>query len=314
MSKNTGLQATAQKSYHEGNRNRLLMAGHSNPSATVHDCVIDQNWAHYTPDEHETWRTLFVRQMDILRRYACEEYLEGLRMLGITADSIPDFDVMNKTLKSLTGWEVVAVPGLIPSKPFFDLLSERKFPAGSFIRRRDQLDYLEEPDVFHDVFGHVPLLTNPSYADYMHEYGKAGYNAMTYKGVKYLARLNWWTIEFGLIKKPEGIKIYGAGIASSFGETKYFAEDPSANFVQFDLARAMRTGYYIDDYQATYFVIDSFESLFKEAVEVPFVPLYQKFRTQEELTPFTLIPQDKVLRRGTEDYWRTFPGTKTKLK
>ena len=276
--------------------------------------IIPQDWARYTDEEHRTWQTLFRRQFDVLQSHACPEYLEGLDHLGITDAGIPDFAVMNERLRALTGWEVVAVPGLIPSRPCFDLLKERKFPAGRFIRRMDQLDYLEEPDIFHDVFGHVPLLTNPSYAEYMKAYGEAGEAAMANKGVRFLARLNWWTIEFGLIRKPDGIKIYGAGIASSFGETKYVASDPSANFITFDLERAMRTGYYIDDFQASYFVVDSFEGLFRRAMDEPFVPLYAKLRAQGDLTPFTTIPGDEILRRGTGEYWKGFPGIKEKLK
>ena len=195
------------------------------------------------------------------------------------------------------------------------MLSNRQFPSGNFIRKPEQLDYLEEPDIFHDIFGHVPLLTNPAYADYMNAYGKAGEGAMANKGVKFLARLNWYTIEFGLIKDRAGeARIYGAGIVSSYGEAKYAASDPSANFVQFDLDRVLRTGYYIDDLQATYFVVDSFEQLFEECIERPFLPLYQKFRELPQLSPFQLEPGDKVLRKGTGAYWKDFPQTKTKLK
>lgn len=281
---------------------------------TVEECVIDQNWGAYTRDEHETWKILFDRQTDILKTRVCEEYLSGLDALGITDESIPDFEKMNARLRKCTGWEVVAVPGLIPSRPFFTMLANRQFPSGNFIRKKEELDYLEEPDVFHDVFGHVPLLTNPAYADYMNAYGKAGDAAMANKGVKFLARLNWYTIEFGLIRKPEGIKIYGAGIASSFGESKYALDDPSPNLLQFDLERVLRTGYYIDDFQSTYFVIDSFEKLFEECIERPFVPLYKQYREMPTHTPFETIGGDHVLRQGTGEYWKDFPRTKTKLK
>ena len=163
---------------------------------------------------------LFERQTGILKDQACSEYLAGLKTLGLNAQGIPDFDLMNKNLRPATGWEVVAVPGLIPSKPFFTMLANRQFPAGNFIRKPEELDYLEEPDIFHDVFGHVPLLTNPAYASYMQEYGRAGDAAIANKGVKYLARLNWYTIEFGLIRNGGDVKIYGAGIVSSFGEAR----------------------------------------------------------------------------------------------
>ncbi len=221
---------------------------------------------------------------------------------------------MNERLRKLTGWEVVAVPGLIPSRPFFQMLASRQFPAGTFIRTRAQLDYLEEPDIFHDVFGHVPLLTNPAYADYMAEYGRIGLDAVERKGVKFLARLNWYTIEFGLIRKPEGIQIYGAGIVSSFGEAKYVAEDPSANHLAFDLERVLRTGYYIDDLQATYFVIDRFEDLFDLLEGRDLVATFDDLRALPAHTPFEILPEDTVLRKGTGEYWRDFPTSKPKLK
>jgi phenylalanine-4-hydroxylase len=280
----------------------------------VEDCIIDQDWKRYTAEDHATWRILFERQSATLKGHVCQEYLDGLSVLGIGPEGVPDFSVMNARLKRLTGWEVVAVPGLIPSRPFFQMLADRRFPAGTFIRSRAQLDYLEEPDIFHDVFGHVPLLTNPAYADYMNEYGRIGLAAVENKGVKFLARLNWWTIEFGLIRAPQGIRIYGAGIVSSFGEAKYVAEDTSAHHIAFDLDRAMRTGYYIDDFQAAYFVIDRFEDLFELLKNTDFLAAFERFRALPAYTPFEILRGDSVIRRGTGDYWRDFPATKTKLK
>lgn len=282
---------------------------------TVEECIIDQDWKSYTPEDHKTWGLLFDRQTKILKPRACEEYFKGLEILGITGDEVPDFEKMNRNLRRATGWEVVAVPGLIPSKPFFTMLSNRQFPSGNFIRKPHQLDYLEEPDIFHDVFGHVPLLTNPAYADYMNAYGRAGDAAIANKGVKFLARLNWYTIEFGLIRDKGGdIKIYGAGIVSSFGEARYALDDPSSNWLQFNLERVLRTGYYIDDLQATYFVIDSFEKLFEECIERPFVPLYEEYRQKPQLSPFEIYDTDKVIRHGSGAYWKEFPKIKTKLK
>ena len=216
------------------------MSGHAVLAAqTVEDCIIDQGWERYTPEDHAIWGVLFERQQQTLKGHVCQEYLDGLAALGIGPEGVPNFAHMNERLRRLTGWEVVAVPGLIPSRPFFQMLANRQFPAGTFIRSREQLDYLEEPDIFHDVFGHVPLLTNPAYADYMNEYGRMGLVAVETKGVKFLARLNWYTIEFGLIRKPEGIQIYGAGIVSSFGEAKYVVDDLSANHLAFDLERGV---------------------------------------------------------------------------
>jgi phenylalanine-4-hydroxylase len=270
--------------------------------------VIDQGWNDYTPDEHDTWKVLYNRQMDALRHHMCPEYLSALDVLGFTPDAIPNFNEINERLRALTGWEVVATRGLIKSKPFFDMLTDRKFPSGNFIRRKDQLDYLEEPDIFHDLFGHIPLLTNPSYADYMHEYGKGGEKAMKYKTTKNLSRLNWWTIEFGLIQKPDGVKIYGAGLCSSYGEGRYCIDDPSAHHIKFDLERCMRTRVYINDFQPAYFVIDSFEDLFKQAVYTDFSPMYEHFKglggleAADEYLPFDIVPGDKVIRKGTQAY------------
>ena len=281
---------------------------------TVEECIIDQNWGAYSAADHNTWKTLYNRQLETLKARVCEEYLEGLKTLHLVADTVPDFAQMNKHLRAATGWEVLAVPGLIASKPFFSMLANRQFPAGTFIRTPEQLDYLEEPDIFHDVFGHIPLLSNPAYANYMQEYGRAGLAALEHKGIKFLARLNWYTIEFGLIKNNGEVKAYGAGIMSSYGEAKYLFNDPSANWLQFDIDRVLRTGYYIDDLQASYFTIDSFESLFKQCIERPFIPLYEKFRAMRALTPFEIVEGDTVLRKGTGEYWREFPVTKPKLK
>jgi phenylalanine-4-hydroxylase len=291
------------------------MSGHALLTAqTVEDCIIDQGWERYTTEDHATWRVLFERQQQTLKGHVCQEYLDGLEALGIGLEGVPNFEAMNASLRRITGWEVVAVPGLIPSRPFFQMLANRQFPAGTFIRSREQLDYLEEPDIFHDVFGHVPLLTNPAYADYMNEYGRIGLDAVENKGVKFLARLNWYTIEFGLIRKPEGIRIYGAGIVSSYGEAKYVAEDPSAHQLAFNLDRVLRTGYYIDDFQAAYFVVDQFEDLFDLLKRTDFTAQFDKLRTQPSHTPFEILAQDAVIRKGTGHYWRNFPATKTSLK
>ena len=291
------------------------MAGHALLTAqTVEDCIIGQSWERYSAEDHATWRVLFERQQRTLKGHVCQEYLDGLEALGIDPEGVPNFEAMNARLRRITGWEVVAVPGLIPSRPFFQMLANRQFPAGTFIRSREQLDYLEEPDIFHDVFGHVPLLTNPAYADYMNEYGRIGLDAVENKGVKFLARLNWYTIEFGLIRKSDGIKIYGAGIVSSFGEAKYVAEDPSAHQLAFNLDRVLRTGYYIDDFQAAYFVIDQFEDLFDLLKRTDFTAQFDKLRAQPSYSPFEILPQDMVIRKGTGHYWRNFPSTKTRLK
>lgn len=264
--------------------------------------IIDQGWDKYTDEEHETWNILFDRQKEIIPGRACDEQIQGLKDLGIGANGIPDFRALSKRMENTTGWEVVAVPGLIPDLPFFKLLADRKFPAGNFIRRRDQLNYIQEPDVFHDVFGHVPLLSNPVFASYLEAYGKGGLRAHQAGTITNLARLYWYTVEFGLIDTPAGLRIYGAGIVSSPGETVFCLEDPSPNRVRFDLKRIMQTNYRVDDYQQTYFVIDSFRQLFDETY-ADFTPLYDDLkRGQTVYAPDEIAPGDRILTRGTQNY------------
>lgn len=262
------------------------------------DWTIDQGWADYTPADHATWHTLFERQRHLLPGRACDEFVQGMRDLPISADRIPDFLELSDVLKGRTGWQVVAVPGLVPDEVFFDHLANRRFPAGNFIRRPDQLDYLEEPDVFHDVFGHVPMLVNPVIADYLQAYGEGGLRAQRLGTLAQLARVYWYTIEFGLLRQADGLRLYGAGIASSFSETTFSLDDPSPNRVRFDLERVMRTQYRIDDFQETYFVIDGFEQLL-ELARIDFGPLYDHVRGQPEFAPGDVLPDDTVLHRGT---------------
>ncbi len=268
------------------------------------DFTIDQGWANYTAEEHGVWKTLYKRQTKMLPGRACNEFLDGLKALKMPHDQIPNFDEMNKELMKLTGWQVVAVPGLVPDAEFFEHLSNRRFVAGQFIRKREQLDYLQEPDIFHDVFGHVPMLANPVFADYMEAYGKGGLRALGFDCLKNLARLYWYTVEFGLINTPEGMRIYGAGIVSSKGESEFSLDDPSPNRIHFNLARLMRTKYRIDDYQQTYWVIDSFEELFAETVEKDFGPLYGELPNLADYEPWEVLRHDKVLNEGTQDYAR----------
>jgi phenylalanine-4-hydroxylase len=210
---------------------------------------------------------------------------------------------MNGRLKAATGWEVVAVPGLIPDLAFFRLLADRKFPAGFWIRKPEQIDYIEEPDIFHDVFGHVPLIMQPIYADYLAAYGRAGLVAAEHGALKRLARLYWYTVEFGLAQTPEGLRIVGAGIASSPGETVFALESPSPNRVGFDLGRVMRTLYRIDDFQETYFVLDGVEAW--PGLDLDrLIPLWKELEAQEDIQPGDLQPDDAVLTRGDGSYHR----------
>ncbi len=261
------------------------------------DFTIAQDWSAYSAEEHGIWRTLFHRQEEILRERACPEFLAGLVGLGVAADGIPDFRRLNALLGAATGWTIVAVPGLVPDDVFFAHLANRRFPATRFIRRADQLDYLQEPDIFHDVYGHVPMLVNPIFADYMQAYGQGGLKALGLGSLHRLARLYWYTVEFGLIRSPSGIRIYGSGIVSSKGESIYCLESPVPNRLGFDLLRIMRTEYRIDDFQESYFVIDDFDQLFA-ATQPDFTPYYAALQTMSDLTPGTVLPSDVVLHRG----------------
>lgn len=266
------------------------------------DYTIHQHWERYGAAEHGVWKTLFDRQATVLPGRACDEFLTGLKTLDLVGDRIPDFERLSDGLEKLTGWRVVAVPSLVPDEVFFDHLANRRFPAGQFIRSPAQLDYLEEPDVFHDVFGHVPMLAHPVFADYMEAYGKGGQRALTeFHALKNLARLYWYTVEFGLIRKPEGLRIYGSGIVSSRAESIYAVESPSPNRIGFDLERVMRTGYRIDDFQESYFVIDSFDALFAETYK-DFAALYAKLQHGATYKPGDVLASDHVHTRGTHTY------------
>jgi phenylalanine-4-hydroxylase len=254
-----------------------------------------QHWEGYSAEQHAIWRTLFHRQEQVLKGRACAEFLDGLARLGVCGDGIPDFRRLDEVLGAATGWSIVAVPGLVPDEVFFAHLAERRFPSTCFIRRADQLDYLEEPDVFHDIFGHVPMLVNPVFADYMQAYGQGGLKALGLGSLHHLARLYWYTVEFGLIRTEEGPRIYGSGIVSSRGESVYCLEDRRPSRIAFDLLRVMRTRYRIDDYQESYFVIDSFAQLFA-ATRPDFTPYYAALADLADLEPGAVLPGDRLLR------------------
>ena len=258
---------------------------------------MQQDWNAYTGEQHAIWRTLFKRQSGVLVNRACEEFLDGLKGLGVAADGIPDFRRLNDTLGRATRWSIVAVPGLVPDEVFFEHLANRRFPSTCFIRRADQLDYLQEPDVFHDIFGHVPMLMNPIFADYMQAYGQGGLKALRLGALHHLARLYWYTVEFGLIQGKDGPRIYGSGIVSSKGESIYCLESPKPNRIVFELMRVMRTDYKIDDYQTTYFVIRDFQQLF-DATRPDFTPYYATLKTMPDIAPAAIEAGDTVLDRG----------------
>jgi phenylalanine-4-hydroxylase len=224
-----------------------------------------------------------------------------MQKLPIGPQQIPDFEQMSRVLRRQTGWEIVAVPGLVPDDVFFEHLAHRRFPAGQFIRKPHELDYLEEPDVFHDVFGHVPMLMNPVIADYIQAYGEGGLRAKRLGVLDKLARVYWYTVEFGLMRQADGLRIYGAGIVSSYTETCFSVEDASPNRLRFDLARVMRTRYRIDDFQESYFVIHHLDELL-ELARIDFAPWYERVAGQADLEPGDVIEADRVYTRGTGRY------------
>lgn len=283
----------------------------STPPEGAPDWTIPQNWAAYTAEDHATWDTLFARQSKLLPGRASNAWLRGLDVLKLSKPGIPDFAELSERLTKLTGWSVVAVPGLVPDDVFFDHMANRRFVAGNFIRRPDQLDYLQEPDVFHDVFGHVPMLADPVFADYLAAYGRGGQRALGLDALKYLGRLYWYTVEFGLIAEPEGLRIYGSGIVSSYAETRFALDDPSPNRIALGLARVMRTEYRIDDFQQNYFVIPSFEELLRLTVETDFAPLYEELKALPDIPVARIEPGDVVITEGTQDYANTKVVTET---
>lgn len=252
-------------------------------SRAARDYSVEQDWSAYSAAEHALFKRLFDRQAKLVPRYACPEWIEAIA--GLDAGSeIPEFTLISKKLKARTGWSIVAVPGLIPDDAFFTHLANRRFPVTVWLRKPEEFDYIVEPDVFHDFFGHVPLLFDPVYADHLHEYGKGGLKAMRMDAVKMLARLYWYTIEFGLMNTPLGLRAYGAGLLSSGGELAYSVTDGKPSRKKFDLEEALRTDYRIDSYQTTYFVIDSFGQLMRETAP-DFTPIYERLRVLPALAP-----------------------------
>ncbi|HZZ33456.1 MAG TPA: phenylalanine 4-monooxygenase [Phenylobacterium sp.] len=274
---------------------------HGPPPGASADWTIDQGWAGYTDAEHRVWMTLYERQTSLLPGRACDPFLRGLEALDLHRSGIPDFARVNVELGRLTGWSVVAVPGLVPDEVFFDHLANRRFPAGQFIRKPQELDYLQEPDIFHDVFGHVPMLTDPLFADYMQAYGRGGLRAMQRGQLANLARLYWYTVEFGLLQTPQGARIYGAGIVSSRAESIFALDDPSPNRLGFDLERVMRTPYRIDDFQQVYFVVPSLQALLDATLQ-DFAAIYDRLEQTGDIPIAEILPTDRVFTRGTQAY------------
>ena len=268
---------------------------------------VNEDWLEpsqydYSSEDHRIWDDLFARQSQLLPGRAASAFMAGLEKLDLGKGGVPEFGRMSEELDKLTGWTVVPVPMLIPDHVFFWHLANRRFPAGNFIRTRETFEYIQEPDVFHDVFGHVPMLTDPTFADYMQEYGKAGWKAMRYNRLKALGALYWYTVEFGLIQEGDDLRAYGAGILSGPTEVVYAVEANSPNRIMLNVDRVMRTDYVISDLQPTYFVIESFEDLFRQTVERDFDRLYKNLSASFTYANSAVIDVDYVVNRGTQEY------------
>ena len=268
--------------------------------------IVEQPWDDYSASDHEVWRQLYERQRKLLVGRACDEFLAAQDAMGMSPDRIPKFADMDAALREATGWTLVGVEGLLPELDFFDHLANRRFPVTWWIRRPDQVDYIEEPDLFHDLFGHVPLLMNPLFADYMAAYGRGGVKAHAIgpEALQHLTRLYWYTVEFGLIRQHDGLRIYGSGIVSSKGESIHCLESDAPNRIGFDLERIMRTRYRIDTFQKTYFVIDSYAQLI-EATGPDFTPFYAQLAEREAIPAGQVLDSDQVYTRGSGEGWAT---------
>jgi phenylalanine-4-hydroxylase len=274
------------------------LRGHYEGAAA--DYTIEQDWQCNTPAMHDRWRRLYARQITLAPRYAAPQVLCGLRRLDC-AEGIPRFDEANRLLEAGTGWKLVAVPGFIPDDCFFEHLANRRFPVTNWIREEHELDYLVEPDVFHDFFGHVPMLLDPTFADFMQAYGRAGAKATAMGALDMLARIYWYTVEFGLIDEGQGIRALGAGIVSSAAELVYSVDDPDVLRLRFDPVRVMRTAYNIDSFQKCYFVLDSLDQLTAGLERLDFGPIYETWRDRQPIPAGVLVPGDRPWRKAPAD-------------
>jgi phenylalanine-4-hydroxylase len=267
----------------------------SPPPGAAEDWTIPQEWDAFTPAQHRIWDLLFARQQKLLEGRAVDAFLRSLDVLRLARPGIPNFDELNERLHAATGWKVVAVPGLVPDEVFHRHLSQRRFPAGNFIRTPEQLGYLQEPDVFHDVFGHVPLLAIPEWADFMQAIGEKGLQALKHDAIHRLARLYWYTVEFGLAREEGQLRIYGSGIVSSFNESRYALESDTPHRIAFDLRRVLRTHYRIDDFQLCYFVIEQFRDLLDIVLKADLPALYAELEDERDFQPDEVVKGDILI-------------------
>ncbi|MDD5250873.1 MAG: phenylalanine 4-monooxygenase [Rhodocyclaceae bacterium] len=269
------------------------------------DFSVDQDSSGYSDADRAVWWHLVSRQSAIIRKHACEEFVRGIDLLGAPLE-IPNLDRVSDFIAARTGWRLVAVPGFIPDDAFFAHLAARRFPVSVWVRRPDEIDFLVEPDLFHDFFGHVPMLLHPVFADYLAAYGAKGAEAAASLALPRLARLYWYMVEFGLIDTTDGLKAYGAGMLSSKTETLYSLESARPHRLWFDLERVMRTNYMIDAFQKSYFVLPDFAALF-DAMAQDFRPLCERLAALDDIDPATLAPGDRIYRpaAGGASGWRS---------
>jgi phenylalanine-4-hydroxylase len=270
------------------------------PEGVEADWTMPQNWAQFSKDEHKTWDRLVAQQSQALDQLACQSFLAGLDILRLSKPGIPDLTELNPRLEAVTGFTIVAVPGVIPNDAFFRHLAERRFPAANFLRSADSLDYSDEPDMFHDLFGHLPMLTDPVFADFMVAYGKAGLRAVGLDAVDFLGRLYLHTVEFGLVREGGGLRGFGAGMLSSYAETVHAVTTPNVRRLLFDLQRMMRSDYLFDQFQQTYFVIESFAHLLEETEQTNFAPIYEQLKNMPLLAPDADCEGDQVFNMRTD--------------
>ncbi|MEP0190386.1 MAG: phenylalanine 4-monooxygenase [Erythrobacter sp.] len=234
------------------------------PEGVAQDWSVPQNWEQFTQKDHDRWTEFAAKQTKALEGLTCDAFLDGVRALELDRLGVPEFSTWNERLRSVTGWEVIAVPGVIPNEPFFRMLSERKFPVANFLRQGPSFEYSEEPDMFHDVFGHMPMFIDPTFGEFMSAYGRAGLRAEKIGMSDWLGRLYLHTVEFGLIREGGQLRAYGAGLMSSYAESVHALTSEEPRRLRFNLPRIMRTQWPFDTFQPTYFVIEGFEALLEE--------------------------------------------------
>ena len=267
----------------------------SPPEGAQPDWTVPQNWERITAADHAVWDRLFARQAAAVEGMACDAFLAGLDLLRLPEPGIPDLAQLNLRLRAATGWEIVPVPGVIPNEPFFRHLSQRRFPAANFLRAATSLDYSEEPDLFHDLFGHVPMLADPMFADFLVAYGNAGLRVEGLDAVDQLGRLYLHTVEFGLVREHGALRVYGAGLQSSYSETVHALTAPDVRRIEFDLARVMQSDYLFDEFQRSYFVITSFADLLQVTAQTDFQPIYDRLRDQPLLASGAASAGDRLV-------------------